>query len=626
MFTRLLTQLRQAPLATILAGCLMLAFLLVTDLVPFLRGGFGWQWPYQPASMSTILLLILVLTVYVAIGWLLRRCSARWLLCWSMIGVVAISVGVLRLRADDAFAELVARTMSPLTTGIHALAADLPPDDPGWREWTTVMQRYEGQIAHVTLAPPALPLVYAALFRLLDGAPGIAAALQSPLIPYQCSQYQFLSYSPSEWAGVWLGVLMPFWAALGAIPLYIAARRYLSPSAAKVALLIFPLVPALTLFTPTWNTVYPLMSLAAFIALAHGIDARRTRWLILAGFLSGLWIFVNFAFVPLLLFFGVYTLSRWWFAETRASFLRPVSTGLWFGVGLAAPWIVYGVLTGQTPWALLSTSMGQHLSLEREYLPWVWLHFWDWALWTGLPLILLWLAAVWRWKAKRQPPLLAFSLLITVTILVFSNFARGETGRVWLLFAPFALLAAVDGLERLKAGSRGTLAALIVQCIWLTAVGSVIIAAETALPGRPDAPAPQTVDNPLGVRFDPGFELLGWSAVQVGDDIDLTLNWQATRQLVEPYWFSGLIVSPDGQPVGSAFVWMPDETRYPTTCWQAGEIVTDHVTIPLPDAIEPGDYWLSLTAFSDAYGQDRVNIVSGDLADTQVGFGAITIR
>lgn len=614
------------PFAVIVTACLVLAAVLLFDLIPFLRGGYGWQWPFERVPLLSVLPLLLILAVYLAAAWLLRRRSIRWLILWVMVGVAAVTWGSLRLRADDPFAEMVARTMSPHATGTHALAADLPLEDPGWREWTTVMQRYDGRIAHVTLAPPALPLLYAALFQLLDRMPTAAQALQQPLITYQCRQYQFLTYTPSEWGAVWLGLLMPFWAALGVIPLAAVARRFMGESALRLALIAFPLIPSLTLFAGTWNTLYPLMSLAAFLALQKTLDRGHAGWGVLAGVLSGLWVFVNFAFVPLLLFFGVYTLVHWYFSVPRGSFLKPVMTGVWFGVGLVLPWIVYLLFTGQTIFSLLSVSMDQHLALERDFLPWLWLHFWDWALWTGLPLIGLWLLALLRWRGKPTPPTLALALLITLVILLITNVARGETGRVWLLFAPFALIAAFDAVERIRPSSRQIAALFGVQTVWLIVIGVTLLAVETWLPSRPDAPPLIRAEEPANAVFEPGFELIGWSGEQVEDGILLTLNWRASQQQTLPLWFSALTVNEQGNPVGNSLVWMPANSDYPTTCWRPGEIVTDRVVVPLSDAQTPGNYWISLAAFSDPDALDRVSVVSGEVVDTQIGLGAITIR
>jgi hypothetical protein len=64
--------------------------------------------------------------------------------------------------------------------------------------------------------------------------------------------------------------------------------------------------------------------------------------------------------------------------------------GLWFGVGLISPWLIFWLASGLTPIDLFNFSMANHLILDRPYVPWLWLHFWEWALLTGVPAYAIW--------------------------------------------------------------------------------------------------------------------------------------------------------------------------------------------------------------------------------------------
>src|SRR5690606_9080749 len=106
--------------------------------------------------------------------------------------------------------------------------------------------------------------------------------------------------------------------------------------------------------------------------------------------------------------------------------LRPVIAGIWFGVGLLIPWVCFWLIAGQTPFDLLHVALDTHLDLDRPYLPWLWLHFWDWAIFSGLPLILIWLwLAVRRLREGVRPgAVLSVALLLTMLILLLSDTAR----------------------------------------------------------------------------------------------------------------------------------------------------------------------------------------------------------
>src|SRR5207244_4244930 len=92
-----------------------------------------------------------------------------------------------------------------------------------------------------------------------------------------------------------------------------------------------------------------------------------------------------------------------------------------------------------------------HLELERPYLPWVFLHLYDLALFIGFPLVTLAVAAtVKSLRTLRSLDPLAGALALTLILLALSGTARGETGRVWLFFVPYILILAARYAINLK--------------------------------------------------------------------------------------------------------------------------------------------------------------------------------
>lgn len=618
---------------TLLFVVLILAALLFAgDVFPILRGGFGWQWPYHPVPFIRLIPLLIGIGLAGGIGALLFQLRLRWQIIWSIVSIPVLTLAALLARYDAPGQILILRTLSPLTTGAHAAAAAIDWDGQDWLEWADVMVSLEGQIAHVNLAPPALPMLYAATADTLERFPAAADALGAPIKAAQCHNYAMLSYTPAQWAAAWIGVLMPVWTALSVIPLAALARR-LYPGqerAVRTALLLYPLIPALLVFTPTWNTAYPLLSLTALWLLDRGLSAARGRWgpaIVASGIVTGISVFVNFAFVPLGLLFGLYALAHWSGVDRaeRGSFSQIVSIGLVFGGGVLLPWIGYGVLTGSWPWELLTASMSMHLELERAYLPWIGLHAWDWALWTGLPLIGLWLLSLrrgWRTSAER----LSGALFLTLAILLLSNFARGETGRVWTIFAPFVVLTAAGMLTRVCPRRAELALAYTAQAAWLIALVASIDAVVVELTPPPRVPPAHIDVNPVEAQFAGEFRLIGWNASAMTDGIALDLNWRADAVMFTPYWMSALLIDPSGRAIEPALVWQPDATRFPTTCWPPGIVIGEQVVLPLPREAESGAYWISLAAFADDFGLNRLPVqVPGQVLSDQVGLGPVLV-
>ncbi|MCU0513135.1 MAG: hypothetical protein MUE40_11255 [Anaerolineae bacterium] len=586
---------------------LALAALLVTDALPLLRGGevFNWQWPYVPAWVAQparVLLLTGAVALYgLAAGWSLRRPTARLALLIAFVGSALLPYGVVWLRHSDPLLELFRRTISGVTTGPHLLAARIDWQNPAeWQDWVAVMDEYHDLSVHAGQSPPGLVLFYAGLNQLLAWSPPLAQTLYTALLPEQCHNSNLLNYTPAEWASAWFGMLMPLWAALTVFPLYRLGRSLVAEPAGRGAALLWALFPAVAMMSPSWNVLYPAVCMVAFGLLRRGLPRPSgAGYFSVAGLLTGALIFANLSVVPLALLFGFYTLLHYMAHERgRRPWLRPVRVGLWYGAGVLLLPGLYLLLTGTSPLAILARAFDTHLDLDRPYGPWMWMHFWEWALFGCLPAVLVWLAGLrrsWPWSGSgswsgRSPgsgsgaAVLPAALALTLLVMLVSNTARGETGRVWLFFAPFAVLCAGLCLRQAAAPAvtawRGLLLAQAALLLALATTWDVMAAPD--LRPTPPAPAAHAGVIPAQVQF--------------------------------------------GQ-TGDSQVWQPAATRYPATCWRPGDIVGDTVTLALPPAAAAGDWWLSLSAFAAVTAPlDRLPVTLPDgTVDTQTGLGPVPV-
>lgn len=631
----------------------VIALLILTDALPILRGGFGWQWPYLPVAAASGIGLVLCLLGYFAGAYLLLRRETRmaWVFGWAIIGALALTALVIHLRHPDVVYELYTRTASVLTTGQHRAGADIGLGGAAWRDWDSFIHLTTWAGGHVAVAPPGIPMFYALLSALFDAVPAVSQRLASPLIAFQCSNYNFIYDTPGEWASAWFGVLMPVWAALAVFPLYGVARRMgLAHPYARLIVLAFPLVPSLSLFAPTWSTFYPFISLCIVWLLIAGLEKRSLGRLLLAGLLLGAALFMNYTFLPLGAFVGIYA-ALYIGLTARRDWRWLLPAYLCIGIGVSIPWLLYWLGSGTAPWQLIAANFDTHLEIDRPYLPWIFIHVWDWILYNGVALVPLWIAGVVYWLRKRDgaPPVLALALLATVLLLAISGTARGESGRVWAFFTPLLLLAAGDGLQRiysveLRLPLRGVV--LVGQGVMLLALALSLDVMNSGLNPPPTATFIATTRDyiPTNVLFaDPAradqFRLTGWAAEQDGDSVRLALRWQGEEQGFVPYWFGAVLVAPDGA-VYDAGVWQPGQERataannraaergtYPTTCWQQGKIVEDTVLLTLPNDAAAGNWWVSLAAFDATLdGETRLMTTLPDgTTDGQVGLGPIPL-
>ncbi|PJF21333.1 MAG: hypothetical protein CUN56_11625 [Phototrophicales bacterium] len=601
------------------------AIIIGFDLTPWIRGGYGWRWGYDPAPFSRVAVLLVALLVYVSGGlWLIRH--QRSVILWGIVGTLVISYLAVYIQAGDVFHTMLGRTVGS-TTAQHEAAAQLDWQAGEWRHWSDYMRSTDG---HIALSPPGAILWYGALNQFLNNTPQLTEFLREPLVTDQCYNYTFINYSPAEQTSAWFGVLMPLWASLTIFPLAAIARHLMDAQAARWVVLWWALVPGVAAFASSWNTLYPLLAALAFWMLLRGLASKTRWWLIGAGFWTGLALFTNFAFMPLLGVLGVYTLAYYW-----RDFRRAIMTGIWVGVGVLIPWLIFYLLTGETIFDMLQAALDYHFDLDRPYWFWVGMHLWDFMLWAGVGLTLAALLAFRHWH-KASQPLTSLALTVTLIVMALSGTARGETGRVWLFLAPMLLVAAVDGLRRVNTSFRA-FTAITASHALLTLVLLVNIPVMDNDFPKLSPPAITSDSNILVnsqflVESQPAFELVGWSVTQQGDTIRLKLHWRAIRRMSVPYWFSALLISPDGSTT-EPILWQPrefdgKESRYPTTCWQPGVLFEDEVSLPLPQDAPEGDWWISLAAFGDVTQPDgRLQVRHADhTTDVQVGLGPVQVR
>jgi hypothetical protein len=628
---------------------LLVAAAFAVDLTPWLRGGFGWRWQYAPVLDARVLPLLLAVSVYVAVGaWLLLR-RPRLVLAWALIGAVVMSVTAAHARSGDALGLLFERTASLVASGEHPAAAMIDWGGGEWRDWTAAMARYSGNLG---TSPPGMFMLYALTAGLFESTPAAADALYRTLLPYQCHNYDLLALSPVWWAAAWFGILTPLFAALGVLPLWSIVRRAAGVQAAQIAVLWYALIPGMAAFATSSSTLFPLLALLIFDLLARGLDhggltRRGALWLLAAGVLYGLGLFLNFVFLPLAALYGLYALAHHALVARRNGrpFAALLAAGGWVLMGAALPWALFTLATGQTFFDLLGQSLSYHLQLDRPYAFWVWFHVWDWAVWTGLLWVLLAVWGLWRnlrGDARRtSPPLIGVALALAVLALTLSGTTRGESGRVWLFLAPFAAAAGAESLVRWLPRDGAA-----VRRAWALITGAqaalmiALLLAVDAYPAPdmtpPAVPVALSAAQPVDALFSDQsdgsqFRLTGWDFDRDSHPPALVLRWEGGTRATGPHWFGALLIAPDGATV-PVEAWQPKQAegmdaRFPTTCWAPGLTVWDRVPLPLTADAAAGDWWISLAAFGDdSQPEGRLTVTTGTgEADVQVGLGPLVM-
>jgi hypothetical protein len=139
-------------------------------------------------------------------------------------------------------------------------------------------------------------------------------------------------------------------------------------------------------------------------------------------------------------------------------------------------------------------------------------------------------------------------------------------------------------------------------------VRAVIVVAQR--PAMPSVMPPAALDE----RFagEP-LRLAGYSlapaALSPGEELRLSLFWQAEGPASRPYTVFNHLVGTDGQMVSQQDNW-PVGGRWPPTCWREGDLIVDEYRLEIPAGAAPGAYRL-LSGLYDAGSGERLLLADG---------------
>jgi hypothetical protein len=204
---------------------------------------------------------------------------------------------------------------------------------------------------------------------------------------------------------------------------------------------------------------------------------------------------------------------------------------------------------------------------------------------------------LWQKGKLGSVDALAIVLLIVILVLNFSGSARGEVGRLWLFFMPLLAFPAAHFWRNAYPKKRDAVLILALQLLMILSLGlawrpvrPVIVVAE---PPVMTSASPQAS---VGVTFktEP-LELSGYSlssaSVFPGDNLELTLFWQADGYASRPYTVFNHLVNEDGVIIAQQDNW-PVNENWPPTCWRSGDEVVDIHSIAIPVDSKAGTYRL----------------------------------
>jgi hypothetical protein len=638
-----LSRLFKAPVFwIILAMSVLLSLLLALDVSPWLRGGFGWRWQYAAPALRQVWPFLTLTAVYTGAIILLERHLQRptllvpTLLAFALVTVL-MQMAVLHVTNPSPLSELFRRTVSPNSGGFFNVTVQVGDVGTFLRDFPRLMPAWP---AHPQRHPPGVPLIFLGWRGLLERLPAVGDTLARVVRPDQCNNYNLMFFSNTQLASAWIGMLLPGLAAVLVWPVYKLGQGLYDWRVGWRAAAWVPLLPALIVFVPQWDQFYPVLTTLAVLSFWAGMKRRSLALIFASGVLMSISTFLsltNLIVLGVLGFFFVFDGTVRYRSQER-SYPKPVASvqgasqpstsqsaltdsslsqvtgasriknrvsmlldAAIFALGLATCWLAYWLLTGVTPVDIWQVASAVHLELERPYWPWLALHLQDFFSFGGWILaglfVLGFLAAAGRWReAPREGWGLPLALGLSLVFLDLSGVSRAEVSRVWLPYLPLMAVGAAATLRQIKKPRASFGFATAALALNLLVVGAYLRPLDAQMVDPPRLPPGGPVSNvqPVEARFGDlayleGYRLTSTVAEDGQPAVEIVLNWRALARSDRVYYVFVPLVAADGARVAQSDD-IPARQAYPTTCWQAGQRLSDSHLLILPPDLPPGAY------------------------------------
>ncbi len=429
-----------------------------------------WTWPRIPFSAETLaglLMLIPAAVVYVgwvawASQWLSREPGRRAFLPLAGLFIA----GFLWLTA--------VQTAVPGVAGLSKAPFVLYyPRSSGyfWQARYEVattadfLAGYEELMAerdylHIGTHPPGLTLMFRGLLQMLEGSPALQeavlatqpAAVEAAVETIrQNSQSTSHVFNETDAACLWLWTLLvQLSAAAVVVPLFLLLAERVDRAAAYYAVALWPLVPAVAVFLPKSDVLFPFLSLLAAWLWFRGWRRRTVAACAAAGFVLWWGMMCSLAFLPTAAIITLWTLldayPGWHEDAGRLRVRESVRCLVGGACGFFGPLLILWAFCDLNLFAVWRWNLENHALFYdhnvRTAWKWLLINPLELTFAAGAPLAMLAIAGVIQSLRGRRHLPLVVAMLTIWGLLWLSGKNMGEAARLWIILMPWLVVAA----------------------------------------------------------------------------------------------------------------------------------------------------------------------------------------
>lgn len=323
-----------------------------------------------------------------------------------------------------------------------------------------------GDVLHEGTHPPGLYLMHQGSLALCEAYPALTDFLLSSFSLTLEGKQAFevlqkegnigpIPLTRTDMAAIWFaGMLTQFLAVLSVVPLFYLLRRFFDASLCWKVILFFPLLPALAIFLPKSDALFPFVGMTFLSLWLSGWDQKKWWLSLLAGIVFWVGMFFSLAILPVGLLAFLLTGWEYWFAFCDDSKQipnnkilqqndKPLLTSLFFaGIGFCGMTLLVYFLWDLNLLNVWKWNYQNHAAFysqfHRTYWKWLLVNPVELMFAVGLPLSVAVIVGVVHqlrhpsqlWQAKKGA---LFCTIAVWGILWLSGKNRGEAARLWLV-------------------------------------------------------------------------------------------------------------------------------------------------------------------------------------------------
>ena len=268
-------------------------------------------------------------------------------------------------------------------------------------------------------------------------------------------------------AALWMAtMLVQLLAASTVVPLFLLLCSFVSRRCGWLAASLWPATPAVALFIPKSDTIFPCLGLLCLYLWADGWKSGRRVRCLLAGSVLWIGLCLSLALLPVACLAAMLTLWEFRFAAppppppSSTTPNRRLGSGLlWGAAGFLLPCAATWWLTGMNLFAVWAWNFRNHAAFygkfPRTYWKWLLINPLELALAAGVPLAMLaaWSCVRHRHRVDSRIGGLCVCCAGTWGLLLISGKTMGEAARLWVFLMPWLILLAAPMLCPTEAAS-----------------------------------------------------------------------------------------------------------------------------------------------------------------------------